>query len=86
MIARTSGFEVSSLPMASASPVMTFKTPVRETRLLGESRQRQSRERGARRGLHHHGAAGRQSRAALRVIMAKGKFHGVIAPRRRSAA
>jgi len=57
-----------------------FGTPARPASSPWRARSRASAWR-----LAHERAAGGQRGPALRVIIAAGKFHGVIAPRRRSA-
>ena len=65
--------------MATGSPVMTLKTPGSTPVSWCQPGQRQRRQRRLFGGLDDHRAAGGDGGATLRVIIASGKFHGVIA-------
>ncbi|MCY1167088.1 hypothetical protein D9M73_70450 [compost metagenome] len=76
---RTIGFEVISPPMPDALPVTTLKTP-RGTPARSASSARASAENGvAVAGLRTIVQPAASAGPALRVIMADGKFQGVIA-------
>ena len=76
---RTSGFEVSSLPIALALPVMTLNTPfgipASSASAASARAVRGVSEAGLHTTVHPTASAG----ATFRVIMAAGKFHGVMA-------
>ena len=76
---RTIGFEVSSPPIALASPVTMLRMPA-GTPARSASTARASAEYGVcGAGLSTIGQPAASAGAALRVIIASGKFHGVIA-------
>ena len=76
---RTRGLEVSSPPIAAASPVMMLSTPG-GTPARSASTAAASAEKGVwPAGLHTSVQPAASAGPALRVIMASGKFHGVIA-------
>src|SRR5215813_1171904 len=75
---RTTGLEVSSPPISDAAPVTTLKTPL-GTPARSASSANASAENGVcaagfKTTVHPAAIAG----PALRVIIARGKFHGVI--------
>mmetsp|Transcript_9611 Transcript_9611/g.13055 ORF Transcript_9611/g.13055 Transcript_9611/m.13055 type:complete len:222 (-) Transcript_9611:33-698(-) len=75
----TEGWEASTAPTSEALPVTTLKTPGGMPALLASS-PRASAERGVNSEgftTREHPAA--RAAPALRVIMAQGKFHGVMA-------
>src|SRR5437870_254741 len=79
-ILRTSGFEVSSPPTSLAEPVMTLKTPIgmpaRSPRWASASAENGVCDAGFATTVQPAASAG----PTLRVIIAIGKFHGVIKP------
>ncbi|MBB5570839.1 hypothetical protein GGI58_006010 [Rhizobium lentis] len=79
VIIRTNGLDVISAPMAFASPVTTFKTPSGMP-----ARAASSAKAKAENGVNSEGFSTTEQPAAkagadFRVIMAAGKFHGVMA-------
>jgi hypothetical protein len=76
---RTIGLPVISAPMAFGSPVTTLNTP-RGTPARSASTARASADSGvASAGLTMIGQPAARAGPTLRVIMAAGKFHGVMA-------
>src|SRR6516164_2215623 len=75
---RTMGFEVSSAPISAADPVITLKTPLgtpaRSASSASASAENGVCDAGLTTTVHPAAIAG----AALRVIIANGKFHGVM--------
>ena len=57
---------------------MTLKHAFGDAGALGELGEREGRERRLRCGLQDHGAAEAIAGPAFRVIIASGKFHGVM--------
>ena len=77
---RTAGCSQKTLPIAGGVAGDDVQHARRQTGALRQFAQRQRGERRLRRRLDHAGAAGGQAPGAhLRVIIAAGKFHGVIA-------
>jgi 2-keto-4-pentenoate hydratase/2-oxohepta-3-ene-1,7-dioic acid hydratase in catechol pathway len=76
---RTSGLDVISPPIFGAPPVTTLNTPAGTPARIGELGQRERRERRLRGRLAHHVQPAASAGPTLRVIIADGKFHGVIA-------
>src|SRR5277367_4377996 len=76
---RTVGFEVISPPMAAADPVTTLNTPLgipaRDASSASASAEKGVWVAGLQTSVHPAASAG----PALRVIMAAGKFQGVMA-------
>ena len=76
---RTIGFPVNSLPIPIASPVTVLRIPA-GTPALSASSQSANAEKGVSgAGLMTIGQPAAKAGAAFRVIMAAGKFHGVMA-------
>ena len=79
MSLRTTGLDVSSAPITRAEPVSTlnrpFGTPARSARMASAMAENGVCEAGFRTMAQPAAKAG----PALRVIIAFGKFHGVIA-------
>src|SRR5438105_3322869 len=79
-ILRTVGFDVSSPPTSAAGPVTTlstpFGTPARSARAASASAENGVCEAGFDTTVHPAASAG----PTFRVIIAIGKFHGVMQP------
>ncbi len=76
---RTVSLPVISAPIGPGEPVTTLNTTLRHPGPLGEHRERERRERRQVGGLDHDRQPAAKAGATLRVIIAIGKFHGVIA-------
>ena len=76
---RTMGLVVSSLPMAPESPVMTLKTPAGSPACSPSSASASAEKGVALAGLSTTVQPAARAGPALRVIMAAGKFQGVMA-------
>jgi hypothetical protein len=80
VIMRTSGLAVSSAPIASASPVTTFSTPSGKPARSASSARASAESGVSGAGFTTTVQPAARAGAILRVIMATGKFHGVMAP------
>ncbi len=76
---RTSGLEVSSLPMALALPVTTLNTPVGMPARCASSASASAESGVSEAGFTTTVQPTASAGATLRVIMAFGKFQGVMA-------
>ena len=76
---RTAGWEVSTEPIATASPVTILTTPAGNPARCASSLRASAVSGRLRRRLHHDSEAGGKRWRNLWVIIAAGKFQGVIA-------
>jgi hypothetical protein len=76
---RTSGLEVSSLPITLALPVMTLNTPLGMPARSASTASAKAVSGVSEAGLHTTVQPTASAGATLRVIMAAGKFQGVMA-------
>ena len=76
---RTTGLEVSSAPITLALPVMTLNTPFGMPARSPSSASASAVSGVSEAGLHTTVQPTASAGPTLRVIMAAGKFHGVIA-------
>ncbi len=80
MSLRTTGLAVISAPISRAEPVTTLKSALRQAGALGQNGDGERRERRLRRPASTTMAQpAAKAGPALRVIIALGKFQGVIA-------
>src|SRR5215472_17173654 len=75
---RTMGFEVSSAPISAADPVITLKTPLGTPARSASSASASAENGVCDAGLRTTAQPAAMAGAALRVIIASGKFHGVM--------
>src|SRR6185503_6809073 len=75
---RTRGLEVSSLPITLALPVMTLNTPLGMPARSASTARASAVNGVSEAGLHTTVQPTASAGATLRVIMAAGKFHGVM--------
>ena len=80
MTIRTSGFEVSSPPIFTASPVTTLSTPAGIPACTASSAKASAQSGVSGAGFTTTVQPAARAGEILRVIMASGKFHGVMAP------
>ncbi|MNT80308.1 hypothetical protein D3C72_2197470 [compost metagenome] len=76
---RTSGWPVSWAPMATASPVTMLSTPSGTPARFASSARARAENGVSLAGLTTMLQPAARAGATLRVIIAEGKFHGVIA-------
>ncbi|MNF84852.1 hypothetical protein D3C84_672320 [compost metagenome] len=76
---RTCALAVSSAPMAMASPVITLKIPAGMPACSASAAMASAEKGVSGAGLTMHGQPAASAGPALRVIIAAGKFHGVMA-------
>jgi hypothetical protein len=76
---RTSGLAVISLPIASAFPVMMLRTPGGTPARSANTAMANAEKGVCSAGFTTIGQPAAKAGATLRVIIARGKFHGVIA-------
>ncbi|MCY1210383.1 hypothetical protein D9M68_500570 [compost metagenome] len=76
---RTTGLAVSSPPMATASPVITLNSPAGSPARSASTASASADSGVSSAGLSTMAQPAASAGPALRVIMASGKFHGVIA-------
>src|SRR5207248_6711284 len=76
---RTMGLDVSSSPISLADPVTTLKTPAGIPARSASSPRARAESGVSLAGLHTTAQPAARAGPALRVIIALGKFHGVMA-------